>query len=414
MIKKIQNMKLSELFLCSAIFFILASLFGAFDRKIYNMFWFVIFYVFELLFFLGLKSGGLVLKKTAKPINFEFKITKSGSYILVALNIISILSFVYFLVLYLNNVGTGYLGKYTSDIFDDNRTVLEKATLLLMQLGGEATYLITCICPKYNPKLKRLASVCLFLPGLRSLILGNRFTVAVEFIIYFFTYFDYQKMISFKTNKDKRKTFFVIVFGAALFAAFMYLFASRSIYFTALNLYEFVPGDMKLKSFWLKLYQYTNGKLDFIYRFFDYISEAPYVFSYFCSYKFPEKILYGQITFRAIMQLVNNAFGIGNSYTETISMIASGKYSGFGYILIADFGIYLAPVCAYLFGLLFAKIEFYRNKILLFYVIYPVTKAICLFAPIFYFYVGRSDYVILLAILLTPFCTEKIKTISCQ
>lgn len=403
---------LASIFLLSSLFFILCGIFGAYERDVYSPLWFVIFYVYELIFFLGLKSGKVVVNaKTRGIAECKFRITKQGRIILLIFNVLAIISFLYFVYLYQKVIGFSALGTYTTDAFEEGRTSLEKITLLIIQMGGEMAYLIMYTDTTLRKtKSFQLAKVCLFLPGLRSLMLGNRYTIAVEFVLFFVTNWTDIRDNSQKIFKDKKKKIFIIVFGIVLLSCFMYLFTTRSIYYTALEKFEFYPGDQRVKPFWKMLYEVSDGKLDFLLTFSDYVTEAPYVFSYFCKYRMPEKILWGQLTFRSIMQILNTALGVGQGYGEVTSTIASGKYSGFGYILIADYGVYLAPFMAYIIGFIFSKIERYKQCNRVCASLFPLVMTICCFAPVYFFYVGRCDYPFLFTIFFAPLCIRKERT----
>lgn len=151
----------------------------------------------------------------------------------------------------------------------------------------------------------------------------------------------------------------------------------------------------------------TEGKIDFLCVASDYLGEAPYVFSYYCKYNIPEKIAYGLISLRSFVQIINNLTGFGPSYNDLLENLSSGQYSGFAYVLIADFGIIGSLIMSYFYGFIFAKIERYKNMNRVCCVIYPAIKVICFFAPIFFFYVGRVDYTILFCVILSLLCLKK-------
>lgn len=409
---KNKKLTLSRLFLYSALFFAFFSFFGVYTYKIYSLKWFLLFFVYELIFFCGLKTGKLrlITRKGSrkKDSNNFFYITKMGSVILSSACIISILSFFYFISCHLKIVGIFSFGTYTADIYQEGRTTFEKLTLLLMQMGGETSFLL-CSADKTDryKRLKRLSCITLFLPGLRYLLMGARYVIAVEFLLLFIVKWpEIQHMIkySYKARKYKRM---IVLLGILLCVAFLYLFSSRAIYYTALERKAIYSGDMIMKPFWRDMYELTNGKIDFICTASDYLGEAPYIFAYFCEYRMPSKIFWGQFTFRSIMQIFNNLFHIGYSFGEINSQIASGQYSGMSYIMIADFGITGSYIFAFLFGCFFAYIETNANRSATCNVLLPAIMVMCFFAPIFYFYVGRLDYTVLFCLILTPICLKK-------
>lgn len=402
---------LRKIFFLSALFFAFFSFFGVYEYKIYSKEWFFLFFIYELLFFAGLASGRVVIghnERSGSRCKYRFLLTESGAFILWIACILSLLSFVYFVVLYRNTLGSFIFGNYTANSFEEGRTSLEKITLLLMQIGGDAAFLILSVDESDRYKnLKRLSHITLFLPGLRYLLMGARFTIAAEFLMLMMIKWPaIRKKIRFSSRARWEKR--IIIVGAIILGiAFLYLFASRAIYYTALERKAFNVGDMVMKPFWKEMYELSDGKIDFICTASDYLGEAPYVFSYYCKYRMPEKITYGQVTFRSIIQIINNLTGMGTSYSELLNNMASGQYSGFAYILIADFGVIGSLIMAYLIGLIFAKTERNRGRSASCRVIYPAIKVICFFAPIFFFYVGRLDYTILFSILMSPFCLKR-------
>ena len=268
-------LKIKSIFLASAFFFLFFSFFGTYEYKIYSNTWFFMFFVYELLFFCGLSSGNInVFKPKKRKIQnqFEFSITQTGALILWIACILSLLSFLYFLFLYRNTLGNFIFGTYTADLFGEGRTKLEKITLLLMQIGGDSAFLVlSADSTNRHKRLKKLSHLTLFLPGFRYLLMGSRFMIATEFLMLFAIKMPMLKeklKVSIKAKRQKR-----IIFVSALILgiAFLYLFASRSIYYTALERQSFFPGDMKLKPFWKNLYNVTDGKIDFLCVASDYL-----------------------------------------------------------------------------------------------------------------------------------------------
>lgn len=408
--QKNKTMKIKYVFLYAAIFFAFFSFLGVYEYKIYSTKWFILFFVYEVLFYLGLCSGGLVFSKNKqKRLNKRsFEISDSGAKLLWVLCLMSILSFIYFIYIYKSTLGSFMFGNYTANEFEERRSTLEKFTLLLMQIGGDCSFLILMSDKtKRYTKLKLISHFTLFLPGIRYLLMGARFVIAADFLILFIVKWPMLKEKLNFSSRAKREKRIIVVLAICLGIAFLYLFSSRAIYYTALERKSFVQGDMQIKPMWKHLYGVTNGRIDFLCTFSDYLGEAPFVFSYFCEYFFPENHTYGMITFRSIIQIFHNLTGLGPSYSEVIKNIASGQYSGFGYILMCEFGETLSFFVAYTIGLLFAKIE--RNKDIntVCHVIYPAIVIICFFAPIFYFYIGRLDYTILFCTILSPLCLVK-------
>lgn len=415
--KSIKALSLSKIFLYSALFFAFFSFFGVYRYTVYSWTWFVLFFVYELLFYFGLKSGRVTLrspygiKGNEASKSYKFELTKTGSRIITLSCIISIFCFLYFIFLYRGSVGAfafSTYGAYTAVSFEEGRTVIEKITLLLMHMGSEAAFLICAAdqTEKYK-RLKVLTYITLFLPGLRYLLMGSRFCIATEFLLLLFIKWPALRARINYSGRARREKRLIVIVAILLGIAFLYLFASRAIYYTALERRAFNAGDMQMKQFWRNLYEATNGRIDFICTASDYLGEAPYIFSYFCKNRMPDQIYWGQFTFRSILQIVNNLLHVGNSYSSISAEVASGQYAGMAWILIADFGTVGSFILAFLIGHIFALVERYRNRNRTCHVMLPIFKVMCFFAPIFYFYVGRLDFVLLFCLILAPLCLRK-------
>lgn len=409
---KLKSLKLSQIFFYSALFFAFFSFFGVYEYTIYSIAWFIMFFVYELIFYAGLKCRNFSSNKTKRTNKkYEFVLTETGANILLYASLLSIVCFAYFIFLYRSIIGVFAFGVYTAHTFQEGRTALEKFTLFLMHMGSETAFLICSVDKTPNhKKLKALTHITLFLPGLRYLLMGARFTIAVEYLLMFAVKWPKFRARSRHNSKIRRRMRIMILIAIVLGIAFCYLFASRAIYYTALERQAFNTGDMRMKPFWRSLYDSTDGKIDFLCTASDYLGEAPYIFSYFCRYRMPKSILWGQITFRSISQILTHLFpGIRSNSSDFGGggEIASGQYSGVAYILIADFGFLMSFIVMFLFGHIFALVEKNNRINKTCTVILPAVKVMCFFAPIFYFYVGRLDYVILFCLFLCPICLRR-------
>ena len=412
--------KLHTIFFLSSCFFAFFSFFGAYQYKIYSLPWFFAFFVFSLLLYLGLSVGKALGWSDGGGSSFPWRgsgivVTERGARLLFLLCCLSILSFLYFLYLYTKDVGGtafGVYGAYTATAFEETgRTSLEKATLLLMQMGGDAAFLIlSADTTRSHKALKRLSCLCLFLPGIRYLLMGARFTIAAEFLMLFAV--RRQRGVSMmrrwirRRGGRKKYTFLLIAAAISLGGIFLYLFAARSIYYTALERKLAYPGDMTVRPFWRELYQRTEGRIDFLCTASDYLGEAPYVFSYYCRYHMPDQIFWGQLLMRSVVKIADTLLGLELPSYEGL---AGGQYSGFAYALIADFGVVGAFPAAFLFGVLFAWIEARSGDDAVCRTIYPAIQVICFFAPVYYFYVGRIDFTILFCLFLAPVCLRRVR-----
>lgn len=408
---------LSSIFLKSALFFTFFSFFGVYKYTIYSIPWFIMFFVYEIVFYTSLRSGNLMWRrkgnynKQDSDNHTSFELTKNGATIILIAAILSFFCFAYFVYLYRGTIGAFAFktyGAFTAGSFEEGRTAFEKITLFFMHMGSEAAFLVCSADKTKNyKKLKALTHITLFLPGLRYILMGSRFSIAVEFLLLFVVKWpELRARINFSARAKREKRFIIIV-AIVLGIAFLYLFSSRSIYYTALDRKAFNVGDMQMKPIWENIYNSTDGRIDFICTASDYLGEAPYIFSYFCKYRMPEKIYCGQFTFRSILQIINNLLHIGKSYSQITNEIASGQYSGMAWILIVDFGVIGSLICTIIFGHLFAKIEKNRKRSRICAVILPAIKVMCFFAPIFYFYVGRLDYILIFSVLLASICLKR-------
>ncbi len=406
-----QSMKVSQIFLFSALFFSFFSLFGVYSYRVYSVAWFVMYYIYELLFYFGLRSGIIVIgdRKNVRK-QCIYRIHNNGATLLWVLCCLAIASFVFFLCYYISTMGGLSFGTYTADVFSGKRTIVDKIALVVMQIGGDAAFLVLAIDNSGEYKaLKRLSCITLFLPGIRYTLMGARFALAVEFLMLLFVKWpDLKNKIKSSAHIKKTKRL-IICMAFIIGIVFLYLFATRmkAASYTALERKAFIIGDMKLKPVWMRLYDVSGGKIEFLCSLSDYLAESPYIFAYSCKYKMPDRILFGALLFRAVFQIVNNLTGLGLEYANLLEHLASGQYNGFAYSLIADFGIVGSFFAAYFIGVLFSKIErnIGNNKYCA--VAYPAIKVSCFFAPIFYFYVGRIDYTILFALILAGLCLTK-------
>jgi hypothetical protein len=138
------------------------------------------------------------------------------------------------------------------------------------------------------------------------------------------------------------------------------------------------------------------------------MAESPYVFSYYCKYGMPEKSCGGVLFLRPIIKILSALAGT-DWYDSITSVMMTGKYSGCFYSIICDFGLAFSPIATYLYGLLFAKIERNKNRSRLCAALMPAVMVMCLFAPVYYFNVGRLDFTVFFVFLLSPLCLKKKK-----
>lgn len=341
----------------------------------------------------------------------EFYITKEGEIVCLILCIISLLCFFYQAKRIIFTLASDFvlLGGHYGEIFQDNRGALDRYILVLMHLGSEVVFLIVYSLSSLNYKLTRkLASLCLWLPGIYYILLGGRFMIAVEFLIFTFAMRNNNKN-SF-THKQKMV---VLLLAVVLSACFLTLFYTRQLYFTALTKYEFNTGDMILKEWAYWFYQLTDGAVNPFYDFCDYLAEAPYVFSAFCEFYKPQTTLWGLNLIRPINLLLNTVgAGVHPLVLIENEIYMGGKYSGFCYPLIVDFGHLFSLFAAVLIGYLFAYVFKYRNIKFWARCMSPCIYTSILFSPIYYFNVGRLDFIIVFVALLLFLLQRQIYSVS--
>ena len=83
--------RLANIFLYSALFFAFFSIGGVYKYKIYSYPYFALFWIYELLFFMGLKSkmDNIISKKQIAKKTAVFELTKQGIIIIYILNFVS-------------------------------------------------------------------------------------------------------------------------------------------------------------------------------------------------------------------------------------------------------------------------------------------------------------------------------------
>lgn len=415
---KNQYINISRIFIFSSLIFFLFSVFSVYQYKIYDLKSLVLFYVYELIFWIGIKIGSGSLNKlrignnnasgNAKQV--AFSINRQGCFIIHIIFAAAFISFFYFLYLYGSSYSITSFGASIKAEFDVvARTKLEVITQFVL-FAGSATYLIVIGAKNTVSKFTLgLARVCLFLPGLRGAFLGRRFTLAIETLIFFFAEFS-SLNISYRSLGANEKRIIKRVLAVLVLVAvvMLYIFSRRIVYLPEAMRVAY-PGDMWLKPFWNRVYaRIGNGMSVLAYVSF-YTSHAPYAFSYSYSEVYPTFPEYwGLSTCRVLIQIITTLFGIHPNYAEMANQVPGiARYTGFAGAVIQDFGKVFAPVVSFVFGFIFSRIENRRYNSSICHALYPLIQVACLFAPVYFFSVGNIDQVGFWTIILAPLCLSR-------
>ena len=319
--------------------------------------------------------------------------------------------------LYRGSFNIASFGSSLKAEFDEvARTKVEVITQFIM-FAGSAVYLIVIGSKSAVSRFTlRMARICLFLPGLRGAFLGRRFTLAIETLIFFFA--EYESINTRIRNldpKDKKTIKRVVFVSVFVVIVLLYIFSQRIVYLPETMLVAHYD-DMELKPFWKWVYSQIGDRMSIPAYVSFYASHAPYAFSY--SYAnifldFPH--YFGLQTFRVFTQIITSMFGLHPNYAEMAYQVPGiARYTSYAGTLIQDFGKYLAPFIAFLFGVIFSKIEQGRNKSFVCYSLYPLVQVACLFAPVYFFSVGNIDQVAIWAIILSPLCLTRCRSGTCS
>lgn len=409
---------ISRIFTFSCLFFFFMSIFSVYKYRVYDKWSLVLFYIYEVILWLGLKCGhirftiGHSTQNTKKDGTgyISFALSKQGYTIVRVVFIGALLSFIYFLFLYRSSFNIASFGSSVKAEFDEvARTKLEVITQFIM-FAGSAVYLIVIGAKDTVSKATlRMARICLFLPGLRGAFLGRRFTLAIETLVFFFAeYGSIKAKIHSLETKDKKTIKRVVVVIILVGLVVLYIFSQRIVYSPEAMLVA-KSGDMKLKPFWNQVYSRIGNRMSILAYVSFYASHAPYAFSYSYANVFPDfSVYWGLSTFRVFIQIITTLFGIHPNYAEMAYQVPGiARYTGYIGTVIQDFGKYFAPIVSFLFGFIFSKIELRRNRSSICHALYPVIQVACLLAPVYFFSVGNIDQVSIWAIIMAPLCYER-------
>lgn len=403
---------LVKIFICSSVIFLSASIFGPYEWHIYSVEGLWYFFLVNVLFCAGLFSGVVVPERRIK-LKFCFNLTMTQQKIVLLFSILSIISFIYCFGSIFAFYGDDYVflgGLYNER--DASRSSVDKIATVIMQFGT-AAYIVDKSFGTVRTKTERvIIAIGLWTSGIYYLAIGNRFTLAVEFFIFAFFWLSAATKNGTLRNLFKSKKIIVLILlGVVILVAFLVLFSTRP-HTAAPVRYEFVQGDMKLKPLYQDLYESTNGAVSPLYLLGDYMGESPYIFSYMWDHCIPDEAYWFVNTLRPVVQFAS-IFGLP-SYLDIITEIGSpAKYSGIVFPLVVDFGIYFAPIAAFGFGFIFSEIESLKDRNAACRALYPCCVVCCIFAPVYFFTVGRMDFIVF-SIMILLFLLWVAKPLSAQ
>lgn len=385
----------------------LISFFGPFAWEVYDPEALIYFFAVEGIFWLGLLCGRYFAISGKGPKEKSCHFNRKGyAAILLAFSVLSIVACIYLLIRFRSYYGSSYqFGEASYEFAEEGRGLLDKICTVSLQFGMASYLMGLCTACNQHGLRKALSVAGFWTTALYYTASGSRFTAVVGLIVFLVA--NRQQSIAalqkIATRMRMRKGMqkIVVVFLAVIVVAAIGAITSTRMDTESRipqNHYEFVPGDSPLKDSWAPFAESAGGSANAIFSLFDYIGESPFVFSAYWHFYMPEKVYWGESTLRSVGQVLRPlGIDVVQSEMSIYQEIGggTGKYSGFVYTLIVDFGRYLTPFVAFLIGFLFSKIERHRGDSPLMGSLYPCVVASVVFAPIYYFYVGRLDFVVM-------------------
>lgn len=374
---------------------------GPYEWRVYSVEGIAYFAAGNLLFYFGLKCGPIVLKRA--PLEKKaFRLDVGTPNFLVALSLLSLVSFAVETSMFLAYYGASFefLGGAYHEYSEEGRTFLDQVLMCMMQFGIVSYLAWSVLDIKVSNSQRIIVFMGFWTTGCFALLQGQRFSLAAAVIV-FLVVVSRRRGMRRKVRDVRRRGAFgravivVALLGSSAYA-FLHLMETRNTWNTPMTRYEIAVGDQWLKPEFYDLYTETGGSVKSLYEMADYMGESPYVFSGFWDSYMPDRVYLLSNTLRPIGKLLNG-FGIGLIEDYEVAGEELGtppRYAGFLWSLILDFGVYFALPAAFLFGLLFAKIDRYRGSSFLCSILYPCIFTMVFFAPCYFFYVGRLDWVV--------------------
>lgn len=396
--------RLWVIYACASALFFGTSVLGPFEYKIYNYNGLLYFAAVNLLFFCGLLLGPhIFLVKKQTIIHRTYYVNKGYKTLAQAASVIGVLSGCLLIARMMYQSGVIYT---SASEFEEPKTLVDQILILLMRFGIIG-YLFGRVFDQHDTKIERCIRIIgLLLPGAYYLQTGRRFVAAAVFFIMIIVNLGKKRSTSFLTKPLRHylKWLLVIVAASCLLYLFVELMGIRNIV-NPLKLYMYVPGDQIIKSGWGDLYSQGGSLISQLYNLADYMAQAPYYFALFW-----DKFLSGlgpQYYLSQLLRPVQTFLSLlGVNVIADASQFyldlggGGGRYAGFVWPMIVDFGVYLTPIVAFAFGLAFSKIDQYRNSSFICNALYPCVAVMCFFAPVYYFNIASMDWVVFQSLIL--------------
>lgn len=393
--------KLNRIFLTSALICGAISAFGPYWWLIYNFDALIYLILGFALLFAGMTLGGFPVSNKGKYLpHMSYSIGIGTIKFCVLLSIISLFAFAAESINFIRYYGASFsfLGGAFYDYADEGRTMLDQILLSVMQLGT-VSYLIVRASDARLSKLSNIVLISGFWGiGLFALMQGSRFPVAVSFILFYVVEKQNKPRGTESRNRvPMRKKLIVIVIFILLLIAFLQLMDTKVVVNTPLTQYEIFPGDQGLKPFWRDLYFATGGSIKPVYNMCDYLGEAPFVFSALWQL-FPLHDFYPlSSTLRPLAKFLN-AIGIciiadPGTINESANQIA--RYTSFQWTLLLEYGKIGGLVASFIYGYVMGQVERHRECNFICKVVSPCLIPMAVFAPIYFFNVGRLDWIVI-------------------
>lgn len=407
---------LTSLAALSALLCAFVSFLGPFDWRIYSEEGLSVFFLIEAFFIFGLALGELIRSKEAGCRSSKgFAITDFQLGVLLLLSILSLICFLYLTSSFLDYYGADYeLGGTFYEFNQEGRGTLGRICTVLLQLGM-ASFLL--YIPHWNKSyhLRNMVFILGFWTTAAYYALcGSRFSLVTSAIVFGVALICRKKDhrgSDHVSSRGKAKSGKAVV---AILLSLLLLFVLGAITVNRMsvssripeNHMEFVAGDSPLKDSYKALAEEIGSLSNSVFSFADYIGEAPFVFSYLYENHFPDRAYWGAHTFRSLAQ-VSSGVGLDFMYNETdVTAITSpniSKYSGIGFSLMVDYGPYASFAISALFGFMFGRISGSRRGSWLCHSLFPCIATMTIFAPVYFFTVGRLDYVVVELVLVYAF-----------
>lgn len=386
------------IYLVAAALFFGTSVFGPFEYHVYSTTGLIYFAAVNLMFFMGLVLGPhIFLSKKKIPQHRSYELR--GGYQTAAW-LASVIGIVAGCVLIIRMVSqTGVIYDSVSE-FEEPRTLVDQVLTVLMRFGIVGFLFGRVFDMKETKAKKGIRLLGLLLPGVYYLLTGRRFVAAAVFLMYFMVNIGRRSRSRFLTKPLSHylKWLVIAVTAISLFYLFVDLMGVRRI-ISPLRLYLLVPGDQNIKSGWDEFYYQGGSFSQQLFNLADYIAQAPYYFSLFW-----ERFLSGlghQYYLSQLLRPIQTILGMFNVHivADASQYFADlggngGRYAGFVWPMIVDFGVYLTPVAAFMFGVIFSKVDQYRHSSYVCNAFYPCVAVMCFFAPIYYFNIASMDWIV--------------------